>query len=93
MLPAEFPLLPCFHKQILGFSCPLCGLQRSLILLWNGEVRDAIVQFPPLPLLVATPIVLAILFLRGSAKRHYRRLGIAYLAILAFNWIYQNISF
>lgn len=93
MIPAELTLLPCLHKQILGFSCPICGLQRSLLLLWDGEVWASVVQFPPLPMLIATPFVLAILFLRRSTKQHYQKLGIACLATLAFNWIYQNIAF
>lgn len=93
MLPAEMPLLPCLHKQILGFSCPICGLQRSLILLWKGEVWASIVQFPPLPLLAVTPFVLAFLLLRHSHQKYYGRLGIAWLATLAFNWLYQNIAF
>lgn len=91
MLFTELPLLPCFHKQLLGFSCPICGLQRSLLLLIQGEVWDAVVQFPPLPLLLTTPVILIYLFLRHRPPKSYRWLGIVWLAMLAFNWIYQNL--
>lgn len=31
-------LLPCLFKSITGLSCPGCGIQRSFLLLLNGDI-------------------------------------------------------
>src|ERR1035437_2838241 len=44
----EDKLLPCAYKQMLGIDCPLCGFQRSLIMLFRGEVTMSFHMYPPL---------------------------------------------
>ena len=39
---------PCAYKQILGFECPGCGFQRSLIHLLKGNIWESIQLFPGL---------------------------------------------
>ena len=43
----SFPMLPCIYKQLFGISCPLCGFQRSLLCLLQGNIFDCIKFFPP----------------------------------------------
>ncbi len=44
----ENNMLPCLYKQILGISCPGCGIQRSIIELLNGNLIASIKMYPAL---------------------------------------------
>ncbi|MGK4568732.1 DUF2752 domain-containing protein [Flavobacterium sp. 3HN19-14] len=39
-------MLPCMNKAIFGVDCPGCGLQRSLLMVCNGEFINAFHMFP-----------------------------------------------
>lgn len=54
----EINLLPCLNKQVLGVDCPGCGLQRSVLLLFDGDFSGAFYMFPAL-----YPMMLLLLFL------------------------------
>jgi hypothetical protein len=48
----EHHLLSCPFRENLGVACPGCGIQRSLILLLQGDIWGSMVRFPALlPLL------------------------------------------
>ncbi len=51
-------LLPCLNKQLFGVDCPGCGLQRSVLLLFEGNFSGAFFMFPAL-----YPMMLLLLFL------------------------------
>lgn len=38
-------MLPCLNKQLFGIDCLGCGLQRSLLLLFQGEFHAAFVLY------------------------------------------------
>lgn len=86
--------LPCFHKQLFGFSCPMCGFQRGIILLLQGDVWGSIVCFPPLAAWFLTLLACIVLF---ATKKMTKRIGwiIVWvnLAVFLFNWVYQNVAF
>lgn len=44
-LPEDF-MLPCLSKQILGLECFGCGLQRSTLLVFQGEFIGAFKMYP-----------------------------------------------
>lgn len=48
MLPLgmEDYMLPCLSKQILGVECPGCGLQRSVVFLFQGDFIAAFHLYP-----------------------------------------------
>lgn len=39
-------MLPCYTKKILGFDCPGCGLQRSVLFLMKGDFKAAFEIYP-----------------------------------------------
>ena len=39
-------MLPCLNKEIFGVDCPGCGLQRAMVLLFQGEFSEAFVMYP-----------------------------------------------
>ncbi|WP_316932002.1 DUF2752 domain-containing protein [Bizionia psychrotolerans] len=51
-------MLPCFNKQILGFDCMGCGLQRSVALIYNGELLAAFKMYPAI-----YPLILLFIFI------------------------------
>ncbi|WP_229702379.1 DUF2752 domain-containing protein [Maribacter cobaltidurans] len=51
-------MLPCFSKQIFGFDCPGCGLQRSVLFLIKGEFVEAFNMYPAI-----YPMILLFCFL------------------------------
>jgi len=50
-------LLPCPFKKLTGWDCPLCGLQRSVLALLNGDLIKSLQFFPAtIPLLIAVAL-------------------------------------
>ena len=46
-------MIPCLNKQLLGFDCPGCGMQRSVMLVAQGEFESAFYMYPAIyPLIV-----------------------------------------
>jgi len=50
--PEDF-MLPCLNKQIFGFDCMGCGLQRSISLIYHGELVAAFKMYPAVFPLIA----------------------------------------
>ena len=41
-------MLPCAYKYFFGIDCPICGSQRSLLLLMQGNFAGSFKTYPPL---------------------------------------------
>ncbi len=41
-------LFPCASKSLFNLDCPVCGFQRSLLLLFEGEFLESFKMYPPL---------------------------------------------
>lgn len=48
LLGIENFMLPCYTKQLWGFDCPGCGMQRSIVFLLKGEFGAAFEMYPPI---------------------------------------------
>jgi len=46
LLLMEDFMLPCLNKKFFGINCPGCGAQRSLSLLFHGEIAEAFQMYP-----------------------------------------------
>ena len=64
----SMPLLPCAYKQLFGFSCPLCGFQRSMLLLLDGQVWASIIRFPIWPLMALWLVCFVGMSIAGKAR-------------------------
>ena len=85
-------LLPCFYKQVFGFSCPLCGCQRSVILLCQGQFWDSMKMFPPLLPLAITLLMVCLWKFTGLLGKKAVLVALVVDAImLLFNMVYQNL--
>ena len=89
----SMPLLPCAYKQLFGFSCPLCGFQRSMLLLLDGQVWASIIRFPIWPLMALWLVCFVGMSIAGKARffMELRTPWIIHLVGLLFNMIWQNI--
>ncbi|GGH47941.1 hypothetical protein IA57_00200 [Mangrovimonas yunxiaonensis] len=61
-LGAENFMLPCLNKQILGFDCMGCGIQRAFVLLANGEFLAAFKMYPAIYTLMALALFIGLNF-------------------------------
>ena len=85
-------LLPCFYKQLFGISCPLCGGQRSVILLCEGQFWESMKMFPPLlPLAITLLMVCFWKFMGLLGKKAILIALIVDAILLLFNMVYQNM--
>ncbi|WP_434035928.1 DUF2752 domain-containing protein [Formosa sp. 4Alg 33] len=56
MSSIEDYMLPCLTKKLFGYDCLGCGLQRSISLIFNGELIEAFKMYPA----IYTLIILAV---------------------------------
>lgn len=86
-------LLPCFYKQMFGISCPLCGGQRSVILLCEGQFWESMRIFPPLLPLAVTLLLVYLWKFSGLVGKKAILIALVMDAImLLFNMVYQNMA-
>ena len=92
-MPIEQYFLPCAYKQFFGISCPMCGFQRSLLLLLNGDIEQSVIMFPPLiPLLIVIGITIMDYIRHKTLHKTYiKTLWIIILGLLLLNGVYQNL--
>ena len=71
--------LPCLFKQLTHVDCPGCGMQRSFILLLNGDITGSFIMYPAL-----VPIILLFGFLLLHLIKRFKH-G---TAILKYSYIF-----
>lgn len=84
-------MLPCGFKYFFGIDCPGCGLQRSIILLLQGNVWASIQMYPPL---LPTVFVLALHFfnkrIKYEGQTYFFKLIVWSVAgLIAINFLYK----
>lgn len=92
-------MFPCAWKQFLGISCPMCGFQRSVIKLLEGDAAGSFAAFPPLFVFFASIIYTIVRRIVQRRKQPFSKsagtgsgkiLAIINIAALVFNFFYQN---
>jgi len=84
-------MLPCFSKQLFGMDCPGCGLQRSVLLLFNGEFFAAFKMYPAIYTLIALFVVIIInqvISIKYGSKLIIG-LSISSVALILINFIFK----
>ncbi|MCQ0112982.1 DUF2752 domain-containing protein [Zhouia amylolytica] len=51
LAPEEF-MLPCLNKKLFGIECPGCGIQRSVSLIFEGDLLGALKMYPAIYTLI-----------------------------------------
>ena len=87
-------MMPCYTKQVLGFDCPGCGLQRSLAMLINGNISGAFEMYPAIFTLV--PLALVLILNTFFKSKYYSplimALSISSVALILINYIFKLIQ-
>ena len=82
---SEADMLPCLSQQILGISCPGCGLQRAVALLLRGVLIESFLMYPallPLMALFAAIVADRLAWVRNGTQLITWLAGITVTAIL-----------
>lgn len=81
MILQEQFMLPCLNKKLFGIECLGCGVQRSLILVFQGDFSGAYKMYPA----IFTIIILVLFIIFNLFKRfkhdHKIKMGLLYLNI------------
>ena len=76
LLAAKDLMLPCLNKQLFGIECPGCGLQRSVLLLFEGDFLGAFYMYPAIYPLIS---LVGVLILNQFFNiKYYQKLVIAF---------------
>lgn len=62
--PEEY-MIPCFNKTILGFECMGCGIQRSVVLIFQGEFIAAFYMYPAIFTLITLFLFIGINYFKN----------------------------
>ena len=82
-------MLPCLSKQLFNIHCPGCGLQRSVLFIWNGNFMAAFKMYPAIYFLIALTVLIALNF---YFKKAILQKGINLLSILTIITILINYT-
>lgn len=80
-------MLPCFTKQLFGFDCPGCGLQRSIVFLIQGDFVTAFKMYPAIYPVMA---LLGFLLLDHFQKIKYNNTITTFLMVTTVAFILGN---
>ena len=82
-------MLPCLSKQLFNISCPGCGIQRSLLLVYNGHFVDAFKMYPAIYFLLALALLIIIKFLfnKDKLQKVINKLAILSVITILTNYI------
>jgi len=60
-------MLPCLNKKLFGIECLGCGMQRSLVLVFQGEFLAAFKMYPAI-----YTIIILVLFIIFSLFKKFK---------------------
>jgi hypothetical protein len=80
----------CFYQKFLGFPCPGCGMQRSLIELLKGNLWESLALYPALipTIFLFVFLVLHLVFQFKNGANILRITFIGNIVIIVFHYIY-----
>jgi hypothetical protein len=88
-------MIPCLSKKLFGLDCPGCGMQRSVILLFEGDFSSAFQMFPAIFTTIILFIFIGLHFI--DKTRNYSKLIIPFAvlnaAIMIVAYFYKLTNF
>lgn len=79
---AEGYMLPCLTKKLLGFDCPGCGLQRSVVFLLEGDLVASFYIYPALFPMILLFIFMGVKYLVPIKFENTITLGLLLLTVI-----------
>ena len=81
-------MLPCLNKKLFGVECMGCGLQRALVLIFQGEFTAAFNMYPAVYSLIILFIIIAI-----NAFKNFKNANKIILILFILNVIIITSAF
>lgn len=76
-------MIPCIWKSIFHIDCPGCGLQRSLLLLFQGKLTESYKMYAPtIPILLV--MLLGALHIKFKWKNGQKIIVTSFIAVAIF---------
>ncbi|WP_323789704.1 DUF2752 domain-containing protein [Psychroserpens sp.] len=82
MLSPEEYMLPCLNKTLLGVECMGCGIQRSVALIFQGELVAAFKMYPAI-----FTLILLFAFIGLNYFKNYKFAGKIIISLAIINVI------
>jgi hypothetical protein len=86
-------MFPCASKSFFNIDCPICGFQRSLVFLLQGDFKKSFIMYPPL----VPACILIVLFLlhilnkQMVTRKKLNLFSVIVLVIITVNYITKMI--
>ena len=81
-------MLPCLNKKLFGIECLGCGMQRSLVLVFQGEFLAALKMYPAI-----YTIIILVLFIIFSFFKKFKFSQKIKMGLIILNAIIIIISY
>ncbi|WP_452221318.1 DUF2752 domain-containing protein [Lacinutrix salivirga] len=87
-------MLPCLNKQLLGFECLGCGLQRALKLIFQGKFIDAFKMYPAIYTLIPLGALIGLNFFYKfkHSNKIINYLAIASVLIIITSFLIKQLN-
>lgn len=81
-------MLSCLWKSYFGVECPGCGLQRSFLKLFEGEISESFFLFP-----ATIPLIILFVFLLLHLRFRFKHGAYALVGIFSFSALLIVVNF
>lgn len=88
-------MIPCLSKKLFGIDCFGCGIQRSFVLLMQGEFESAFYMYPAIYSMLLFFTVIGLQLLQKNRNYHpwIVSLGIITATIMVVSYFYKLLYY
>jgi hypothetical protein len=88
-------MVPCLSKKLFGIDCFGCGIQRSFVLLMQGEFEAAFYMYPAIYSMILFFAVIGLQLIQKNRSYHswIVSLGIITAAIMVVSYFYKVLYY
>jgi hypothetical protein len=88
-------MLPCLSKKMFGIDCFGCGIQRAVVLLFQGEFEAAFYMYPAIYTMLLFFLFIGINFIDKSRNYHkiIMTLGVITAIMMVTSYFYKLLYY
>lgn len=88
-------MLPCLSKKLFGIDCFGCGIQRAVVLLFQGEFEAAFFMYPAIYTMLLFFLFIGINFIDKSRNYHkiIMTLGVITAIMIVTSYFYKLLYY
>jgi hypothetical protein len=88
-------MLPCLSKKLFGIDCFGCGIQRAVVLLFQGEFEAAFYMYPAIYTMLLFFLFIGINFIDKSRNYHkiIMSLGVITAIMMVISYFYKLLYY